>query len=506
MAAPSGPSVSGGCRQQPSASGAVQGGVGFSKASGPLGPVVFGTGVAQSVGAQPATGAFAFRAAAPQAMKPGQKCKKKKKKTGNGQPHVQGAPTVQPASQARGTEGEQPDPGVIGQDAKKPKTRRWKCEVDTHATKDCTIAHYCYICDDPQHSLKKCPTLKLPKPTVLVAGQGDHDTMFSLFPSSVYKPHMGNSGAPTTLVSVEGLAATAAQVEAQVARICPNPSWVWEVVPNGDDSFTLSFPSKEDLMRIDGIVLGIPAHNTRLLFSQWRPEEVEPIMELHQTWVHVSGVPPSKRHFLGLWAVGTLIGSTIDVDLLALRRRGIVCILVGMVADDCFRKIDALGPYIKTTSVLVLKGYAFTFRPEDADFIPEPDFVPFFWERKEKDDPADKGSEGRDETGHKGKQSSTCGNLGATDMAIDTNSGQSSTHVQSASVAHLLNGMAITPINQNPHTPRGKELVRKLKQSGGWNRMVGTHLVPKQLLGRTATQMRTVATQNSASCMVECGM
>ncbi|KAI4991237.1 hypothetical protein ZWY2020_039608 [Hordeum vulgare] len=377
MAAPSGPSGPGGGRQQPSASGAVQGGVGFGKASGPLGPVVFGTGVAQAAGAQPATGAVAFGAAPPQATKPGQKRKKKKKKTGNGQP--------------------------------------------------------------------------------------------------------------------------------QVARICPNPSWVWEAVPNGDDSFTLSFPSKEDLLRIDGIVFGIPAQNIRLLFSQWRPEEVEPIMELHQTWVQVSGVPPSMRHFLGLWVVVTLIGSTIDVDLLALRRRGIVRILVGMVADDCFRKTDALGPYIKTTGVLVLKGYAFTFRPEAADFIPEPDFVPFFWERKEKDDPADKGSEGRDETGHKGKQSSTTGNLGATDMAIDTNSGQSSTHVQSASVAHLLNGMAITPINHNPQTPRGKELVRKLKQSGGWNRMVGTHLVPKQLLGRTATQMRTVPTPNSASCMTECG-
>jgi hypothetical protein len=36
-------------------------------------------------------------------------------------------------------------------------------------------------------------------------------------------------------------------------------------------------------------------------------------------------------HFLGLWAIGTVIGTTLDVDLLTLRRRGIIRILVGMV-------------------------------------------------------------------------------------------------------------------------------------------------------------------------------
>ena len=37
------------------------------------------------------------------------------------------------------------------------------------------------------------------------------------------------------------------------------------------------------------------------------------------------------RHFLGLWAVGSLIGTTLDVDFFTLWRRGIVRILVGML-------------------------------------------------------------------------------------------------------------------------------------------------------------------------------
>ena len=65
---------------------------------------------------------------------------------------------------------------------------------------------------------------------------------------------------------------------------------------------------------------GVPRQAAKLVFSQWTPEEIPHKMELHQVWVHVTGVPYPLRHFLGLWAVGTLIGTTIDVDLLALRR------------------------------------------------------------------------------------------------------------------------------------------------------------------------------------------
>ena len=113
-------------------------------------------------------------------------------------------------------------------------------------------------------------------------------------------------------------------------------------------------------------------------------------MELHQAWVHVTGVPYPLRHFLRLWAVGTLIGTTINVDLLALHRRGIVRILVGMASANCFKKRDEFGPYIKADGVLKLKGFDFTFRPEPADYVPEVDFVPFIWSRNDYDDPSDK--------------------------------------------------------------------------------------------------------------------
>ena len=48
----------------------------------------------------------------------------------------------------------------------------------------------------------------------------------------------------------------------------------------------------------------------------------------------------------------------------------------------------------------MLKGYDFTFRPEPVDFIPDPDFVPFAWNPKDKDDGADKGMGGDVGGGH----------------------------------------------------------------------------------------------------------
>jgi hypothetical protein len=146
------------------------------------------------------------------------------------------------------------------------------------------MKHFCYICDSDTHPLKKCTVLKLPKPEVFVAGPGNSDTMFSKLPDIVYKAELAPAAGLIALVRVSDPPATAKKVESQVVRVCPVQSSVWEAIPNGENSFTISFPLMDDLLRFDGIDLGIPATATRLLFSQWKPEEIKPKLELHQTW------------------------------------------------------------------------------------------------------------------------------------------------------------------------------------------------------------------------------
>ena len=89
-------------------------------------------------------------------------------------------------------------------DHSKPQVYCWKCKAKTHATKDCTVEHYCYVCDNAKHPTSKCPTLKLPKSTTFVAGFGDEDLMFTQFPDSVYKAQIAANSDPTACVVVQG--------------------------------------------------------------------------------------------------------------------------------------------------------------------------------------------------------------------------------------------------------------------------------------------------------------
>lgn len=43
--------------------------------------------------------------------------------------------------------------------------------------------------------------------------------------------------------------------------------------------------------------------------------KIEPVQYLQKAWVNVYGVPYEISSFLPLWAVGTIIGSTQEVDL-----------------------------------------------------------------------------------------------------------------------------------------------------------------------------------------------
>ena len=108
--------------------------------------------------------------------------------------------------------------------------------------------------------------------------------------------------------------------------------------------------------------MGIPSHKAQATISVWKTEDISPTRELEQVWVHVQGVPYTVRHFLGIWAVGSLIGMTLNVDLVTFRSRGIVRILVGMLDSKVLdKRVDSARPYIGAECVVRLKEYAFFF-------------------------------------------------------------------------------------------------------------------------------------------------
>jgi hypothetical protein len=178
---------------------------------------------------------------------------------------------------------------------------------------------------------------------------------------------------------------------------------------------------------------------------------------MEPVWVQVDGVPYTVRHFHGLWSVGSLIGTTQDVDLVTLRSRGIVRILIAMRDLSALEK-DADGsnpPCLEVVSLLILNGYRFRYRRESPDFKPGPKFQPFFWK--------DNGSED-DTHGMNGDKSGGPYSGSAPEAAnMDVDVPPAVRDHGKADAPSTGVTLALTPYNNSPTTPRGKELVERVR-------------------------------------------
>jgi hypothetical protein len=252
----------------------------------------------------------------------------------------------------------------------------------------------------------------------------------------------------------------------QVARHClDKPQWKWEAVPHGEQEFLISFPSFEELDKVDGIQVGVPSFNSKISISAWQSAEVPHKIELEQVWLHVDGVPHTVRHFLGLRAVGSLMGKTLDVDLLSLRCHGVVRILVAMFDSKLLKsKSDEFGHFVNSDVVVKLKGYEFRFRREPAEYIPEPDFVPFIWRQKDEGG-GDDGANGKDPDDAMDTSDSLPAPSGTVLPIAQT--GTSTTSHSGVSRSATLQ-MVVTPFNPNPQTPKALEVVEKLRKTYPW--------------------------------------
>lgn len=211
-------------------------------------------------------------------------------------------------------------------------------------------------------TMRRCPALKMLKPVAMLCGYGTGNMAFFHMPDNVCREDISPQVSPTSLVTISGGSITSTIVE-------------------------------EVLLRVTRFTIYIKSHNVALEFKAWKSEEITHRFKLTPIWVHVHGVPHVLRHFLGHWVVGSVIGATLDVDLLCLRRRGIVRIQVAMLKLNAFKRstIDSLSSDL----VVQKKGYEFRYNLEKSVFRVDADFVPRVW--KHGDDPdSDKGRDRED--------------------------------------------------------------------------------------------------------------
>lgn len=189
--------------------------------------------------------------------------------------------------------------------------------------------------------------------------------MFIHLPNSVYREDLTSSGLPIALIKISHGVVPVSFMEAEVAKFIPgHPGWKWEAIPHGTSAFLVSFPSFEYFHHMAQFEFRGQSHGVMLSFSERKTKDTPSYVGLETVWVHVYGVLHSLRHFLGIWALGSIIGSTQDVDLLALRQRGLIRIQVAVHNIDTFTSKDES---MTADAFVKLNGYSFTFDLEKDD-------------------------------------------------------------------------------------------------------------------------------------------
>jgi len=104
---------------------------------------------------------------------------------------------------------------------------------------------------------------------------------------------------------------------------------------DGEDSFLVAFSSEGELKRMMDIDFHLKNHGVTLTISEWQDVgEAAPAYQLDEVWVHITGVPHGLRHYLCFWVLGSMIGATLEVDMLTYRRKRVILILVSFLNRD----------------------------------------------------------------------------------------------------------------------------------------------------------------------------
>ena len=127
---------------------------------------------------------------------------------------------------------------------KKEKMHGFKCQSNDHLSRDYTMVHFCYICNNFKHAMFHSPILKQPWTSTSFCVQGSNASMFIQIPKHVCKDiDASPSASPIALVTVSGGELPAMVLEAEIARIVRTQTqWKWEAILHGKDAFWCHSP------------------------------------------------------------------------------------------------------------------------------------------------------------------------------------------------------------------------------------------------------------------------
>lgn len=106
---------------------------------------------------------------------------------------------------------------------------------------------------------------------------------------------------------------TVVEVTAELKRLIPGTQ-DWKVQMVQSNVFRIAFPSTAELQRL--VEWGtVHSKKKGVLFHFEEKQSEKPCKVVNSYWVQVAGIPSVYRTFPTIWAVGSLLGTSIDVDM-----------------------------------------------------------------------------------------------------------------------------------------------------------------------------------------------
>jgi hypothetical protein len=188
-----------------------------------------------------------------------------------------------------------------------------KCLSKGHVKEECSALLAYKICSSQTHLKPRCPLQKkASKVFAMTCGYAVDGLGFYYTPHQVLSKQKGDHNAAVIRV-VEG-AMSGDQVALEMDRLVPCPM-KWKVQEVDKNTFKAIFQSKAELNRM--VEWGVVQTKDRMakMIIEEGSGGSHYRQALRRVWVQMMGLPDELWEYLTIWAIGTILGVTKDVDM-----------------------------------------------------------------------------------------------------------------------------------------------------------------------------------------------
>ncbi|CAN6249131.1 unnamed protein product [Urochloa humidicola] len=213
---------------------------------------------------------------------------------------------------------------IAGEKRKKKKGKgkpedAWcfRCCPKGHVTADCSTTLFCDICESEDHVAAKCPLKKKPRPVAVAVGYAVDDLGFYHIPHGPI--NVSKTDRNIVLIKVEGGSLTEEELINHLRRLF-SAKFEWDIQLHAPNMWVAPFPSKADFTRAINFGSADLKNGMRLSFERFEEEQEYFGHELLTVWMRTVNLPKVLRTYEVLWAIGTMFGATVKVDMVTTRK------------------------------------------------------------------------------------------------------------------------------------------------------------------------------------------